>query len=522
MSNIALAVMERGDILLAKTIGICLQALEGILIRIEVEVLNRGLPKFDIVGLPDTSLREARERLRVSFDNAGIPYPKHHIVANLAPANIKKEGSGLDLPLAVAIMAGQGYLKGKSFEDTVFIGELGLDGCIREVPGVLPMVISAYKQGIKKVIVPVKNGAEASLVEGLAVYSFDSICDLASYLMGEKDAEPILPTSYSTRKEVIHDFAEVKGQSSAKRALEIAAAGSHNLVMIGSPGSGKTMLAKCMPAILPRMNVQESLEVTQVYSVSGQIQEVESLMTQRPFRSPHHSISNAGLVGGGRNPRPGEISLAHCGVLFLDELPEFRKDVLELMRQPMEDGQLTLSRASGSFSYPSRFMLVAAMNPCPCGYYGDPQRACTCSELAIHKYRNRISGPLLDRIDLHVDVPRLSYQDMIQPSPSESSYIIQMRVEEARERQLKRFREHELLNNAAMQPKHIKEFCTLTEDSQILLNTAYRKQKWSARAYDRILKVSRTIADLDGCERIGPSHLAEAIAYRGLDQKYFV
>jgi magnesium chelatase family protein len=522
MSNLPLVVHERGGILLAKTVGICLQALEGVLIEIEVDVLNRGLPRFDIVGLPDTSLREARERLRVSFENAGLPYPRHHIVANLAPANIKKEGPGLDLPLAVAIMAGQGYLKAKSFEDTVFIGEVGLDGRIREVPGVLPMSISAYKQGIKKAIVPIKNGAEAALVEGLEVYTFQSISDLASYLMGEKEAEPVLPASYSRPVEVLHDFAEVKGQPGAKRALEIAAAGSHNLIMVGSPGSGKTMLAKCIPSILPRMSTKESLEVTQVYSVSGLLQDVKRLMTQRPFRSPHHSISNAGLVGGGRNPRPGEISLAHYGVLFLDELPEFRKDVLELMRQPMEEGQLTISRASGSFSYPSRFMLVAAMNPCPCGYYGDPQRACTCSELSIHKYRNRISGPLLDRIDLHVDVPRLSYQDMVQPSLSEQSNAIRMRVEEARDRQLKRFHNQELINNAAMQSKHIKRFCSLSEDSQTLLNTAFRKQKWSARAYDRILKVARTIADLDSREMIEPSHLAEAIGYRGLDQKYFV
>lgn len=508
--------------MLAKTFGICLRGLEGILIEIEVDVLNRGLPRFDIVGLPDTSLREARERMRLSFENSGLSFPRHHIVANLAPANLKKEGPGLDLPLAIAIMAGQGAFPSFSFEDTVFIGEIGLDGRIREVRGVLPMIISARKLGIQKAFVPVENAPEAALVEDMKVFSFRSLGELASYLSGEQQVEAICPQQKSKVLEIIHDFAEVKGQTSAKRAMEIAAAGGHNLIMVGSPGSGKTMLAKCMPSILPQMSMQESLEVTQIYSISGQLQSLERLIMQRPFRSPHHSISNAGLVGGGRNPLPGEISLAHHGVLFLDELPEFRKDVLELMRQPMEEGQLTIARALGSFSFPSRFMLLAAMNPCPCGYYGDPQRPCTCSELSIQKYRNRISGPLLDRIDLHVDVPRLSYRDMVEPGSSERSETIRLRVENARERQLARFRNQSLPNNAAMQSKQIKQFCSLSHESQALLNLAFRKQKWSARAYDRILKVSRTIADLADSKEILPSHLAEAIGYRGLDQKYFI
>lgn len=507
--------------MLAKTFGISLQALEGMMIEIEVDVLNRGLPRFDIVGLPDASIKEARDRMRLAFENSGFMYPKHHIVANLAPANTKKEGLGLDLPIAIAILAGQGTIKTQSFQGTVFIGELALDGRIRAVPGVLPMVISARKLGVHRVIVPLENGLEAALVQGLKIHAFSCLNDLVSYLNGEKEADEVLNNEESTETLSLHDFSEVKGQSGAKRAMEIAAAGAHNLIMIGSPGSGKSMLAKCMPSILPTMELSEALEVTQIYSVSGMLQHKQRLISQRPFRSPHHSISNAGLVGGGKNPRPGEISLAHHGVLFLDELPEFRKDILELMRQPMEDGQLTLSRASGAYSYPARFMLIAAMNPCPCGYYGDGQRPCTCSELSVQRYRNRVSGPLLDRIDLHVDVPRLTFQEITQTNPSESSTQIRMRVDQARSIQRKRYHEESILNNAAMSSKQIKQFCRLTTTGQELLNQAFRKLKLSARAYDRILKVSRTIADLSGAETIQPEHLAEAIGYRGLDQKYF-
>ncbi|NLN84094.1 MAG: YifB family Mg chelatase-like AAA ATPase [Firmicutes bacterium] len=507
--------------MLAKTFAICLQGLEGVLIETEVDVLSTGLPQFSIVGLPDTVIKEASERMKRTFVNSGLLFPRHRIMANLAPANIRKEGPGLDLALAVGILAGSGYLPEYEYIDTVFIGELALDGRIRGVPGVLAMAISAANQGIKRLIVAKENAHEASLVDSLDVYAFSSLLELVRYLRGESEEQAVEYEPEPTDDFYPIDFAEVKGQQAAKRGLEIAAAGAHNVLMVGTPGSGKTMLAKCLPTILPAMSKAESLEVTQIYSISGLLPSQGQLMVKRPFRSPHHSISAGGLVGGGRAPKPGEISLAHRGVLFLDELPEFKKAVLELLRQPMEDGTLTLARALGSFTYPAEFMLVAAMNPCPCGYYGDQEHPCTCSNLMIQRYRSRISGPLLDRIDLHLDVPRLSYEDITQTRPAESSEKIRERVERARQRQIQRFEKLKFNTNASMQPKHLKKFCSLDSQGQNLLNVAFKNNRLSARAYDRILKTARTIADLEDSDQIKSVHLAEAIGYRNLDRKYF-
>ena len=478
--------------------------------------VSNGLPGFDIVGLPDAAVKEARERVRAAAKNSGLGFPVSRITVNLAPANLRKAGTHYDLPILLSILAATGSVR-KPKATSAFLGEVSLDGKLRPVSGVLPMALAARRDGIEALFVPAENAAEATLARGPAVYGIRDVGELTAALNGEitlteeplwlpgQDAEPML------------DFKDVLGQEHVKRALEVAASGSHNVLLIGPPGSGKSMLSKRLPSILPDMTWEESLEVTQIYSVMGELPPGRPLMTRRPFRSPHHTVSNAGLAGGGTNPRPGEISMAHKGVLFLDELPEFRKDTLDLMRQPLEDAQVTISRASGAVSYPAEFMLVCAMNPCKCGWYGDPSGRCTCSERAVEAYRGRISGPLLDRIDIVVEVPAVKYEDLRARAEAEPSAAVKTRVDEARKRQNQRFGTGSTLCNARMGPRELRKYCALDETCEELMKQAFDTMGLTARSYDRILRVARTVADLDGSENIGPQHLAEAIQYRAVN-----
>ncbi len=478
--------------------------------------ISNGLPGFDIVGLPDAAVKEARERVRAAAKNSGLSFPTSRITVNLAPANLKKAGTHYDLPILLSVMAAAGSIR-RPKSTSAFIGEVSLDGQLRPVSGVLPMALAAKKEGIQALFVPAENAAEATLARGPAVYGVRSVRDLAAALNGElqlTEEVPWIPT-HTDRTEP--DFKDVMGQENVKRALEVAAAGSHNVLLIGPPGSGKSMLSKRLPSILPEMSWEESLEVSQIYSVMGMLSAKEPLVTRRPFRSPHHTISNAGLAGGGTNPKPGEISMAHKGVLFLDELPEFRKDTLDMMRQPLEDGQVTISRVSGAVTYPAEFMLVCAMNPCKCGWYGDPSGRCTCSEQAVQNYRSRISGPLLDRIDIVVEVPAVHFEDLRARAEAEPSAAVKERVDAARERQHRRFRGNGNLCNARMGPDEMRKFCALGEDSALLMKQAFDAMGLTARSYDRILKVARTVADLDGSEEILPQHIAEAIQYRSVN-----
>lgn len=478
--------------------------------------ISNGLPGFDIVGLPDAAVKEARERVRAAAKNAGLTFPASRITVNLAPANLKKSGTHFDLPILLSICAACGSVR-RPRSDSAFLGEVSLDGQVRPISGVLPMALAAKRDGIQTLFVPAENAPEATLARGPAIIPVRSVRELAAGLNGEIELQEEPPWMPQKSDVGILDFKDVLGQENVKRALEVAAAGSHNVLLIGPPGSGKSMLSKRLPSILPDMTWGEALEVSQIYSVMGMLNSKMPLVTQRPFRSPHHTISNAGLAGGGSNPRPGEISMAHKGVLFLDELPEFRKDTLDMMRQPLEDGKVTISRVSGAVTYPAEFMLVCAMNPCKCGWYGDPSGRCRCSDQAVESYRGRISGPLLDRIDIVVEVPAVHFEDLRRRAEAEPSAAIKERVDQARAVQNNRFGRSRGMCNARMGPEEMRRYCALDEAGAGLMKQAFEALGLTARSYDRILKVARTIADLGGSDQIQPVHLAEAIQYRAMN-----
>ena len=492
-----------------------LQGIGGYEVLLEVYISN-GLPAFDVVGLPDAAVREARERVRAAIKNNGYRFPVSRMTVNLAPADKKKAGTLYDLPMFIGILAADGDID-EPGDDCAFIGELSLSGELRPVYGALPMAIAAARCGVKKLFVPADNAAEAAFADGISVYPVKNVDELLRLMRGEVNIEPAAAPALDTLMEHMPDFSEVKGQENVKRALEIAAAGGHNILIVGPPGAGKSMMAKRLPGILPDMSRGEMIQSTEIYSVAGLTSREHPIVSMRPFRAPHHTVSAAGLSGGGTSPRPGEISLAHNGVLFLDELPEFRSDVLEVLRQPLEDGEVTVSRVAGTVTYPSRFMLVCAMNPCKCGLYGHPSGRCRCTERDVRRYHSKISGPLLDRIDLIVEVPALDYEELSRRSSAERSADIKKRVNAAREIQRRRFGGDGTMCNAHIGSREMSEICALDAEGEALMHAAFDSMRLSARSYDRILRVARTIADLDGQETISPEHVAEAIQYRTYD-----
>ncbi|MEW6411395.1 MAG: YifB family Mg chelatase-like AAA ATPase [Candidatus Zixiibacteriota bacterium] len=512
--------------MLSRVISSATLGVDAYAVEVESDI-QQQLPAFITVGLPEGAVKESKERVTSAIKNSDFVFPSKRVTINLAPADIRKEGSAFDLPIAVGILAATGQILRDRCDDFVMLGELSLDGTLRPVPGVLPMVMHFREaNGVKGIIVPRENAKEAAIAGTLPVYPVSSLKEAVHFLEDESTVrkfEVDIDSVFSDAQRYSIDFSDVKGQQSAKRALEVAAAGGHNIIMIGPPGSGKTMLARRMPSILPDMSIEEALETTKIHSVAGRLPVDSALIATRPFRSPHHSISYAGLIGGGAIPKPGEVSLAHHGVLFLDELPEFKKDILEMLRQPMEDNEVTISRATTTLTYPAGFMLIAAMNPCPCGYYGDPNHECNCSAAEIQRYMSRISGPLMDRIDIHITVPSVKFKELSSEASGEKSRIIAQRANTARKIQQNRFRgESNIFCNAHMESRDIRKYCQIDDKSQALLSLAITKQGLSARAYDRILKLARTIADLAGSESIEMGHVAEAIHYRTLDRKLWL
>ena len=511
--------------MLATVLSSAVLGIDAYIVKVEVDVAD-GLPAFNTVGLPDSAIKESRDRVTAAIKNSGYYFPPSRITANLAPADIRKTGSAFDLPIAIGLLAATDQAEYNSLDNTMILGELALDGSIRSIQGGLPIALAAKHNGLQHLVLPSENAKEAAIVEGLNVYPVESLTDTVDFLNSTKVIQPEPPTlSYALDRidsDNLLDMIDVKGQEHVKRAVEVAAAGGHNLIMIGPPGSGKTMIAKRIPSILPTLSIDESLETTKIQSIIGILPSDTPLVMTRPFRSPHHTISDAGLIGGGAVPRPGEVSLSHNGVLFLDELPEFRRNVLEVMRQPLEDGYVTISRAAASLTYPANFMLVAAMNPCPCGFFSDPNRECKCSSNQIQTYVSRISGPLLDRIDIQVEVPAVKYAELSADVTGERSVVVRQRVETARKIQHQRFNGTSIHANANMESKQIREYCRIETQAQELLRIAISQLGLSARAYDRILKVSRTIADLDGNQNIEDLHVSEAIQYRSLDRSFWI
>ena len=512
--------------MLAKVKTLGLVGIQGFGLTVEVDLSN-GLPKFDIVGLPDTAIKESKERVRSAIRNSGLKFPNGRTTVNLAPADLKKEGPSYDLPIAVSLLVGQGLIETEEYKDYAFLGELSLDGTVHKINGLMPLLITARSLGYKKIIIPSDNAFEASFIEGITAYGISNLRDVVGHFLIEEPVRipEIIKQNFEEAKgdrTYPNDFCYVRGQVAAKRAMEIAAAGGHNLMMIGPPGAGKTMLARCMPSILPDLTFEESLEVTKIHSVAGVLDPKDGIIYERPFRSPHHTTTNVTLTGGGNKSKPGEVSLAHSGVLFLDELPEYKRQVIETLRQPLEDGVITVARLNSTVEYPAEFMLITSMNPCPCGHFGSKVKECKCTYTQIRKYLDKLSGPLLDRIDLHIEVDAISYQELTDNGAlEESSACVRARVNKARNIQRNRYKNTKTKCNAKMTSPQVNRYCVLNEECKELLSNAFTNLNLSARAYNRILKVARTIADLDNSDNIEVPHLAEAIGYRTLDKKYW-